>query len=207
MARDKKNTLSRCSQTRKYRKIFWVNTEGWTEYDYLKMEVFRNLNDATVRMPKKIHPGRTNPRDVLKKLQNFIKKGTFRKDDEAWVVIDVDTWDPEEIGEILNWAKKDSRFHVAISNPKFELFLIMHYEKANGCTTPNTVDMRMSHYFPNYNKRLSQRQFNIGEIQTAIQHAKIKRLSCRKEIPDPGMSDFYELTERLMDVLAKTKVK
>ena len=199
MAKLKRNPLSRQSQTREYRKVFWVNTEGWTEYDYLKMDVFSSLSNATVRMPKKKHPGRTNPPQVLKELQEMIRKGMFRKNDEAWVVIDVDTWDEGEIEEVLKWVKKDSRFHTAISNPKFELFLVMHFEKGNGCTTSEAVDSRLRRYIPKYNKRIARRQFTVKEINQAIQHAAVKRLSCQNIVPEARMTDVHELIRRVMD--------
>ena len=33
-----------------------------------------------------------------------------------------DEWDDAEFAELLAWAKVDPRHHLAISNPKFELF-------------------------------------------------------------------------------------
>lgn len=53
----------------------------------------------------------------------------FRKGDEAWIVVDVDTWGDVEFAELLSWAASDPRHHLAISNPKFELFLVMHFER------------------------------------------------------------------------------
>ena len=60
----------------------------------------------------------------------------FREGDEAWIIVDVDTWDETEFSQLLDWTKKDPRHHLAISNPKFELFLIMHFERRGGCPTP-----------------------------------------------------------------------
>ena len=56
----------------------------------------------------------------------------FREGDEAWIIVDVDTWDETEFSQLLDWTKEDPRHHLAISNPKFELFLIMHFERAVG---------------------------------------------------------------------------
>ncbi len=198
MGKRKNNTLLRKQPTREYRKIFWVNTEGQTEQDYLQMDIFKKMETATIKMPKRVHPGKTNPKQVLQRLKDEIKRGSFRKDDEAWVAIDVDTWLSKDIQEVIDWANTNNRYNVVISNPKMELFLIMHFEKGNGCTTNTKVDERLSHYLPSYNKRLAVRQFDRDQIKTAIANAKTKHASCTGAIPNPGMTDFYKLVERLL---------
>lgn len=198
MGKRKNNTLSRKQPTREYRKIFWVNTEGQTEQDYLQMDIFKKMETAAIKMPKRVHPGKTNPKQVLQRLKDEMKRGSFRKDDGAWVAIDVDTWLSKDIQEVIDWANTNDRYNVVISNPKIELFLIMHFEKGNGCTTNTKVDERLSHYLPSYNKRLAVRQFDRDQIKTAIVNAKTKHASCVGAIPDPGMTDFYKLVGRLL---------
>lgn len=102
MGKRKNNTLSRKQPTREYRKIFWVNTEGQTEQDYLQMDIFKKMETAAIKMPKRVHPGKTNPKQVLQRLKDEMKRGSFRKDDEAWVAIDVDTWLSKDIQEVID---------------------------------------------------------------------------------------------------------
>lgn len=199
MGKRRNDTLARKQPTREYRKIFWVNTEGQTEQDYLQMDIFKKMETATIKMPKRVHPGKTNPKQVLQRLKDEIKRGSFRKDDEAWVAIDVDTWSSKDIQEVIDWANANDRYNVVISNPKIELFLIMHFEKGNGCTTDATVDKRLSRYLPSYGKRLTARQFDRNQIETAIVNAKTKHASCTGTIPNPGMTGFYKLVERLLE--------
>lgn len=199
MGKRRNNTLTRKQPTREYRKIFWVNTEGQTEQDYLQMDIFKKMETVTIKMPKRVHPGKTNPKQVLQRLKDEIKRGNFRKGDEAWVAIDMDAWSYEDIREVVDWANTNDYYNVVISNPKIELFLIMHFEKGNGCTTNTKVDERLSRHLPSYAKRLTVRQFDRSQIETAIEHARTKRTCCIEPIPDPGMTDFYKLVERLLE--------
>lgn len=199
MTKRKDNFLQRKTNTRKYRDICWVSAEGQTEKDYLQMNVFKSAK-MPIKFPKNIHPGRHNPTAVLKRFQKAIPANSFRKNDEAWIVVDVDTWDDTEFSALLSWAKKDSRHHLAISNPKFELFLIMHFEHGNGCTTSQKIDEVLKRYFPHYAKRISSTQFCLKDIQSAIDNAHLKRSSSHKSpIPEPGTTDVYLLIKHLIE--------
>ena len=99
------------------------------------MDVFKG-SPVAVKFPKDTHPDRRNPAAVLKRFEKAMRTEDFRKGDEAWLVVDVDTWAEDKLSNLLAWAKLDPRHHLAISNPKFELSLVMHFERANGCTTP-----------------------------------------------------------------------
>ena len=197
MGKRKNNSLSRRTGTRRYRPICWISAEGSTERDYFTMDAFREAGVA-VRFPKDVHPDRRNPSAVLKRFQKMLRTEDFRTSDEAWMVVDVDEWPACELETLIDWAREDDRRHVAISNPKFELFLIMHFERGNGCTTAQKLDAALKRHMPTYDKRLKRGQFHPEQILSAIGNAKAKRAGCSTEIPDPGMTDAYLLAERLI---------
>ena len=197
MGRRKKDSLTRRTGTRKYRPICWVSAEGLTEKDYFSMDVFREAR-ATVRFPKNVHPDRRNPAAVLKRFQKALRTEDFRTEDEAWIVVDVDEWDRREFEKLTAWAQADARHHIAISNPKFELFLVMHFEKGNGCTTAPKIDAALKRHMPDYDKRLRRGQFTASQVRAAAANARSKRASCESEIPDPGMTDAFLLVESLI---------
>lgn len=161
------------------------------------MEAFRDV-DVSIRFPKNTHPSRRNPAAVFRRFEKALRENDFRKGDEAWLVIDVDEWDTDELAALLKWEGEDRRHHLAISNPKFELFLVMHFEKGNGCTTAQQVDFKLKRYMPNYDKRLRPAQFSLEEIERAVENASAKRASCDDDIPHAGMSDAYKLVQRLL---------
>lgn len=88
--RSKKETLKRKTGGREYRGVCWVSAEGQTEKNYLRMDAFKGAPMA-VKFPKDVHPDRRNPAAVLKRFQKAMRTEDFRKGDEAWIVVDVDT--------------------------------------------------------------------------------------------------------------------
>ena len=197
MARRRGGLAPRKTGVRGYWSVCWVSAEGITERDYLNMTVFKG-SPFSVRFPKNTHPSRHNPSAVLKRFRKTLKENDFRTGDEAWLVVDVDEWGKSEFDELLAWEKEDSRHHLAISNPKFELFLVMHFEKGNGCTTPEKVDSALRKHWPRYSKRVSPTQFSVKQVSGAIESASAKRASCKAAIPMPGMTDMHLLVGGLI---------
>ena len=87
------------------------------------MDAIRRNSRFSVKHPQDIHPDRRNPRAVLKRFQKALRNEDIRAIDEAWIVVDVDEWDSDELRSLFTWASQDNRCHVAISNPKFELYV------------------------------------------------------------------------------------
>lgn len=199
MGKRKNDTLTRKKPFREYRPICWISTEGHTEQDYFGMNVFKHQDGSAIRFPKNIHPDRRNPSQVLKRFEKTMRSEYFRRNDEAWIVVDVDTWDQKEFEELFAWEAADSRHHLAISNPKFELFLLMHFEPALGCTTPQKVDETLKRYMPKFNKRLDSTIFSAGEIQVAIRNAEAKRRVCKTAFPAEGVTDAHRLAKKLLE--------
>lgn len=197
MARRKGGLSPRKTNVRDYRSVCWVSAEGATERDYLGMAVFKGA-PVSVRFPKNTHPNRHNPAAVLKRFEKALRENDFRAGDEAWLVVDVDDWSGAEFRELLAWQAADDRHHLAVSNPKFELFLVMHFEKANGCTTPEKVDAALKKHWPRYAKRVSPTQFPAKQVRSAIENAKAKRASCKAVLPASGMTDAYLLVEKVL---------
>lgn len=84
-----------------------------------------------------------------------------------------------------------------MSNLKFELFLVLHFEKGNGYTTPEKVDAVLKKHWPRYAKRVSPTQFSIKQMTEAVANAKAKRAGCKATLPALGMTDARLLVERL----------
>lgn len=196
MGKRKNDTLVRRTGRRAYRPVCWVSAEGATERDYFRMAVFRDA-PASVKYPKDVHPSRRNPAAVLRRLQKEIGSEGLRAGDEAWVVVDVDDYEGE-LGDLLEWCAGHPGYHLAVSNPKFELFLVMHFEKANGCTTAAKVDAALKRHMPGYGKRLTPTQFSLEDVRGAIANAGEKRAACADELPGPGMTDAFKLAESLL---------
>lgn len=183
--RSKKETLKRKTGGREYRDVCWVSAEGQTEKDYLRMDAFKGT-PMVVKFPKDVHPDRRNPAAVFKRFQKAMRTEDFRKGDEAWIVVDVDTWRDDEFAELLSWAASDPRHHLAVSNPKFELFLLMHFERGNGCTTPQKVDAALKRYWPRYGKRVSATRFSLDESSQRSRRLERSAQAAKTPFPHPA---------------------
>nr|WP_255464386.1 RloB domain-containing protein [Adlercreutzia sp. ZJ138] len=86
-----------------------------------------------------------------------------------------------------------------MSNPKFELFLVMHYEQGKGCTTPQKVDAALKRHWGRYAKRVPATQFTLDQVKMAIENAKKKRTCCQDALPAPGITDAFLLISRLIE--------
>lgn len=113
-------------------------------------------------------------------------------------MVDVDDWGEDEFAQLLAWEASDDRHHLAVSSPKFELFLVMHFEKGNGCTTPEKVDATLKRHWPRYAKRVSSTQFGAKQVRGAIVNARMKRAGCKAALLASGMTDAHLLVERLI---------
>ena len=196
MGKRRNDTLSRRTGQRPYRPVCWVSTEGTTERDYFRMTVFKDAR-ASVKYPKDVHPSRRNPTAVLEGLQKEIGSESLRKGDEAWVVVDMDNYEGE-LGDLLAWCDSHPGYHLAVSNPKFELFLVMHFEKANGCTTAAKADAALRRCMPGYDKRLAPTQFSLEQVKEAVKNARAKRAASEGALPGPGATDAFMLVESLL---------
>lgn len=65
------------------------------------------------------------PLKVIELLNEFKSEYRLRNDDELWLVIDVDEWQEQALSEVARLSvQKD--YHLAVSNPCFELWLLLH---------------------------------------------------------------------------------
>src|SRR5690606_7033455 len=65
------------------------------------------------------------PNHVFNKLKREAKdEFNFNKEDELWMIIDTDRW--KNIPQIVQSCKAEGNMFVAVSNPCFEFWLLLH---------------------------------------------------------------------------------
>ncbi|GAA4546824.1 RloB family protein [Amycolatopsis samaneae] len=109
-------------------------------FDGLK-EAYRNAA-ITVSIKKKA----AAPEAVVKHAVAMRDRGVY---DEVWCVVDVDEFDLEKTATLA----RRSRINLAISNPCFEYWLLLHFQD---CSAPLTcyseVKKRLGKHVPGYDK-------------------------------------------------------
>ena len=100
-----------------------------SEDKYASVQYFEGLAHSDKYKNQRVHvhlidkiSEASSPTHVLKALDSFKKKYELERDDELWVVVDMDRWQLSEVHQLCN----QKRYHLAVSNKCFELWLLLH---------------------------------------------------------------------------------
>jgi RloB-like protein len=188
----RENTQHRRSPVRRSRPLVLVVCGAkCTEPQY-----FRSLRDSlrsrAVDIVLAHHP--KAPFQVVEYASVYAKRSN-RDFDEIWCVVDVDEFDLEPTVQLA----RRSGVQLAVSNPCFELWLLLHFEDSRGqlsqCAAAHKQILR---FVPGYDKtRLDFRCFERG-VGDAVQRAKALDPSGGRFELNPSTS-VWRLVERMME--------
>ncbi|HOO47537.1 MAG TPA: RloB family protein, partial [Deltaproteobacteria bacterium] len=137
------------------------------------------------------------PSQVLKRMRKYLKEEALRAGDEAWLVIDKDNWRDEQLTELHQWSKTHDNYGLAVSNPKFEYWLLLHFEDGNDVSSSRDCSDRLSRHLPDYDKgRLAVAKFIPG-ITVALERARRKDTLACEGWPRTTGTTVYRLVEKL----------
>ncbi len=88
--------------------------------------------------------------------------------DEVWCVFDVD--DHPDLKNALEMARNNN-IRVALSNPCFELWLLLHFRESPGAQTRQAIQKLLKNYLPNFNKHVQFDELTEG-YAFALQRAR-----------------------------------
>jgi hypothetical protein len=181
---------------RRYRKLFVIAVEGSvTEPDYFKL--FQN-NEPIVHVKCLTSLKGSSPQQVLRRITDHLKGEKLRNTDEAWLVVDKDNWTEMQLNELFHWSKQSENYGFALSNPKFELWLLFHYDDGKGVNSSRRCSDRLKKYLPNYDKGIDVRNIRSEMIDAAIIRAKTKDMPPCLDWPHKTGTTVYRLVERLL---------
>ncbi|MDD4266548.1 MAG: RloB family protein [Aminobacterium colombiense] len=183
------------NQYLEYKPKFIVACEGAkTEPQYFEC-LKAYAPNAIVHVVKR-KTGRSYSLQVLADLKKELEKASLSKKDEAWIVIDVDQNETQELSHIVNDAH-DFQIRCGISNPKFEYWLLLHFvdPPKNMTSTQCTDAMRVK--IPDYDKNVPQSQITRERIEDAIKRAK-SRFDSNQKYPTSNGSSVYILVEKII---------
>lgn len=189
--------------TRRQRRIVQVVAEGETELDYLRLNsvraLIRDAGDVSLSIVDH-HKGQTDPASLVKTMTS---KGRgprdLQRNDEQWLVMDVDEWTPGQMRKAVEWASKDQRRGLAISNPKFEAYLLLHFPTTGRPSAgAHRVETELKRHMPDGFKRLAPTTFTGKQVITATTRSRELGANDKKGMPDKGLSSFHLLVESLI---------
>ena len=198
MAR-KSRTPSKAHQGHKRRKLFIVSAEGSvTEPEYFK--ILNNLTTSARVRTLGTSSTNSSPEYLLNRIKNYLKHNTLEPDDEAWIVIDKDQWTNQQLSNLYRWSEESPNYGLAVSNPNFEYWLLLHFEKGLKVKSKILLNARLKRILPNYHKHLDSRKFNKNMIEDAIERARERDTPPCSDWPRTiGCTTVYKLVERVIN--------
>lgn len=191
----RRKRFQRKAYGRPYKKLFIVSAEGAkTEPKYF--DLLNKQQDST--HIKCLKGSGNSPSDVLRRMEKFLAGKGPGGFDEVWLVVDRDKWSKTQLDKLHNWAKKSGNRGFALSNPKFEYWLLLHFEDGNNIRSPQNCDNRLKKHIPDYNKDICIEKFSIEAINKAIARGKERdRPPCPDWPTNIGCTTVYRLVERI----------
>ena len=183
---------------KKRHRVFVIASEGHvTEPQYF---YFFNKGESAIHVEciKRTH-SKNSPDKVLRSLKEYIKEYNIENDDEAWLVVDTDNWEKEQLDLLHEWSLGKSNYGLAVSNPKFELWLLLHFEDGSSIKSSRNCSDRLKKHLPNYDKHLDQSKFKTVNIKDAIRRAQANDSPPCGTWPKNTGTTVYCLVSKLID--------
>ena len=181
--------------TRRYRKLFVLATEG-SETEPRYFALF-NSQTTTVRIKCLITGTDSDPIHVLKRMERHLRDNKLKPGDAAWLVVDTDQWTEEQLTKLHNWSKKREYYGLAVSNPGFEFWVLLHFDDGAGINTLRQCIARQKRYIPNYDKSHIETFRLKPGIPSAIDRARLKDTPACPDWPRSIGTTVYRLVEKL----------
>lgn len=194
----KRRSFRRVSEIRNYRPVFIIATEGRkTEPDYFRMGIFRSRERPVC---VRVLGSRTSssPQAVLGRMRSYLKSYKRQEGDEAWLVVDRDQWKVKDLEALYAWSQSDTDKNVAVSDPQFEYWLLLHFENGNNINGKNACLSRLRKYIPDYDKgRIPIGKFAVTRVKSAIKRAKSQDSPPCTKWPVKTGTTVYRIVERI----------
>lgn len=181
-------------------RLFVIVAEGEREDAYFSW--FHRKNQRIVIQIVPREKNRSAPNHFLSRVEQFEKEGRWnpKDNDQLWFVLDVDRWSREVIEEIQTHCESRPHWHLAISNPCFEVWVLFHildqlpYSGEKCSDLKREVHQKLSSGFHPDNV--------CPLIEQAASRARVADNS-QGSFPDAMKTKVYLLAEELLLVLGK----
>ena len=138
--------------------------------------------------------GNSSPDKVLKRLSAYRTKYNA-SNNELWLVIDRDYWEKKTLEQIERECKKKG-INLLISNPCFELWLLLHQKTPKQPLTVKGCETEIKKFIPGYSKV----NYDISKLKKGLNMAieNAKCLDNKNPINRAPSTTVFKLVEKLM---------
>jgi hypothetical protein len=201
--------LDRTVQRRDAR-VFVLALEGEpTGAEFKYFEALSDLLDSTRvhlhQLPTDPQKNDSAPRHVLDRLKEFLARYEPRTTrDEYWIIVDVDHRRPKELRPFVRDARS-AGYKLAVSNPCFELWLILHHD-ADLSFLVNVRELERSQAAKDRLKVLRAAEKADLTLPAVWQaHARASERDAGRPWPDEPGTHVYRLIDALTDAGALSR--
>ena len=182
---------------RRYRKLFVIAAEGVkTEPQYFS--IFNNQK-SVIRVNCLKCRNSSSPLQVLKRMEDHLRNEELKPSDEAWLVVDKDQWTDEQLAQLHTWSQERENYGLTLSNPKFEYWLLLHFEDGTGIASPQNCIDRLKRHLPDYDKGIGARKITRNMINDAIRRARHRDNPPCNDWPRGCGTTVYRLVENILN--------
>jgi len=180
----------------RYKKLFIIAAEGGkTEPEYFAA---LQTEQSVIQVRCLKSKTKSAPLQVLKRMQDHIRIEGLKNSDEAWLVADRDGWDEKQIRQMYDWAQQKNNYGFALSNPKFEYWLLLHFEEGENIGSSRACSDRLRKYLPDYEKGIPTKKISREMVENAILRAS-KRDTCSAiGWPQTAGTTVYHLVNNIL---------
>ena len=146
---------------------------------------------------------RSSPTNVKERLDKFKAEYATEPDDQFWLCIDTDHWsEPNHIKNLMQVVQhcRQKEYRLAISNPCFELWLLLHFQDCSPDSAVNCeqVESQLRQISGGYNKKHGHRLLlDVDNVRQAVARAKLMD-NPADLIPQKPTTRVYLLIEELL---------
>ena len=203
----------RIAGRRGIRKLFIIVSEGTkTEKTYFEdLAADKRYNHPSVHV-ETIQSADSSPDHVLARLTEFNNEYELGDNDELWLVIDRDRWEVPMLSRVTQEALQ-KRFHVADSNPAFEIWLLLHHRSLDDYTEEEIAELQANRrtgsrtrlerelitICGSYSKSNLKSSDYLPELETAIANARRSDVETNDRWLNQIGSRIYKLVESIID--------
>lgn len=188
--------------------LFAIATEGnvtepsyfkpFDGIDRIKVDIIENENDD------ENENGKSSPRKVLERVQAYINEHQLSAEDgdSLWCVIDVDRWPQEQIKELHAFCEQKANWHLVISNPCIEIWLLYHTQTdlsglgiATSKDAKQVLDQKAKYYYLKY----------LPLMPAAIENARKADTNPEGYMPELLQTKVYQLAQAIYNKIGKPR--
>jgi hypothetical protein len=133
-------------------------------------------------------------------MTDYLLREGLKASDEAWLVVDKDNWSDQQLNQLSDWTTEASNRSLAVSNPKFEYWLLLHFEEGTKIGSKRECTDRLKTYLPDYDKSIDRSKFSFNMIRLAVERAKRRdNPPCALWPITLGGTTVYRLVESVLE--------